>query len=357
MLKLLHPPDSLRSGCDIFSTGTAREVTKAGVACQAIELWPQKWAQLLGDPRLSRLRGRGFAYKYGPALCSAWRVTSKITTADVVWVLGVAWPMDRSCFFEKRIRRKSGSYVFYLMDDWFSVPAMAPLAHARVNIADLVVVVTKTLRERVLEFYPHANVEVVEEPVDVDRLRSGKPIIGSDLPLVVWTGSPSSLIDFIGLIPTLSKVYQEVPYRLRVVCGNTRPLIDLPFVWEWLPFDLKSEADHLAGATAGLAPLADSLYARCKNQCKVRIYAGAGVPVLASNFESNATVVRNGETGFLLDSIEEWQEALLRLLKNPAFAKQMGEAARMHAVERFSQQAVAPQWAAIVRRHFGQKAT
>lgn len=353
MLKLLHPPDSIRSGSDIMCEGMARKIENAGVPCSSVELLPDRWGRVLVSPRFSCLRGRGRVVKYGPALWSLGRVYRGIEKSDVVWMLGVAWPGDRRCWFERLVRRAAGGYIFHLVDDWFSVDSMAEHAHCRVKAADVVVVVTPALRRRVLEFHPQKLVEVVEEPVDIERLRSGRSRQMEGRPVVVWTGSPYGLGDLEGVLPLLEEVFDVVPFTLRVICGHQRPSIHYSRSWEWYPFDMSREADYLAGAAFGLAPLANTAYAQCKNTYKVKAYAGASLAVLASDIGYNKELVVEGTTGYLLRRPDDWKQALTILLRDDDLTAKMGHAAFDLALRRFSQEAVAPQWASVARRHFG----
>jgi glycosyltransferase involved in cell wall biosynthesis len=108
----------------------------------------------------------------------------------------------------------------------------------------------------------------------------------------------------------------------------------------------------MSGAWAGLSPLADSTYARCKGTFKVKVYMAAGLPSVASSVGYHRELIRHGETGYLATSEEDWVEALLALLRDPARARRVGEAARADAVARFSHRQLMPIWAQKLRQHF-----
>jgi glycosyltransferase involved in cell wall biosynthesis len=69
----------------------------------------------------------------------------------------------------------------------------------------------------------------------------------------------------------------------------------------------------------------------------------AGIPVIASNRCGMPHMVREGETGFLVDpeSTEQIADRLVRLVESSLLCQQMGEAGRQVALERFHPQAVA----------------
>ena len=66
--------------------------------------------------------------------------------------------------------------------------------------------------------------------------------------------------------------------------------------------------------------------------------AAAGLPVVAGDGGAIPEVVRDGETGFLIDPAapDAVADAIVRLLRDPALAQKMGEAARRRAFEEFS---------------------
>ena len=66
--------------------------------------------------------------------------------------------------------------------------------------------------------------------------------------------------------------------------------------------------------------------------------AAAGLPVVAGNGGAIPEVVRDGETGLLVDarSPKEVAQAVVRLLRDPELARRMGETAQKRALEEFS---------------------
>src|ERR1700743_649968 len=63
-----------------------------------------------------------------------------------------------------------------------------------------------------------------------------------------------------------------------------------------------------------------------------------GVPVIATDIADNALIILSGKTGFVVPP-ENFEAAAIcakQILRNPTLLRQMGEAARKHAVEQFS---------------------
>jgi len=76
---------------------------------------------------------------------------------------------------------------------------------------------------------------------------------------------------------------------------------------------------------------------------------GLGIPPVVSPVGANATLVRNGENGFLASSPAEWTQALDRLLSEPELRRRLGDAARATVEQDFSAETQAPRLARILR--------
>lgn len=345
-LLIFRPPDAMRSGSDVITRKTITGLCTAGLPCSEHELWPQWWAQRIWG---SALPGRQRIFEYGPALLSLARHHGKIPAARAVWINGPASPLNVSCWFERAIVQAGKPYIFHLQDDWFSVPALRPLAEPRVRLASLVVVPTEPLRERIVALFPEAKVLVLEEAIDIDRIRPLAPAADDGLPFFVWAGHPASLGDLKKFTAIFARIHAQFPFKLRIVCGETKPALEVAFPWEWRPHDPAAESAALAGAAAGLAPLDDTPYARCKGGYKVKTYLAAGIPIVASPVAHHTQLIQSGSNGFLAGSEAEWEQALLTLLADRALGRLLGEAAREAAVTRYSHEVLMPVWAEKLR--------
>lgn len=89
---------------------------------------------------------------------------------------------------------------------------------------------------------------------------------------------------------------------------------------------------------AGIAPLADSAFTRCKSHIKWMEYAMCEIPTVASRVYPYAMpcdgkeTIRDGETGFLCRD-DEWFGAIDRLIKDRELGKRVGKAAKSQVAE------------------------
>ena len=345
-LLIFRPPELMRSGSDILNRKTIAGLQGAGIPCSGHELWPQWWAMRIWA---SSLPGKQRLFEYGPALLSLARHRRRIGVGGAVWINGPASPLNTSCWFERAALKAGKPYIFHLQDDWFSVPWLQAQAVPRVGLASLVVVPTEPLRDRILSLFPQANVLVLEEPIDIYRIRPLAASVDSDVPFFAWSGHPASVADLKRFAGIFGRIHAKFPFKIRIICGERQPALNAAFPWEWFPYDRATESDALAGAVAGLAPLEDSAYSRCKGGYKVKTYLAAGIPVVASPVGHHVRVIEPGVNGFLADTEAEWEQALLTLLADRDLVRRMGAAARESAVAKYSHEVLMPVWAGELR--------
>jgi glycosyltransferase involved in cell wall biosynthesis len=166
---------------------------------------------------------------------------------------------------------------------------------------------------------------------------------------LVWVGSSSTLKGLERFAPTLSAIGHAVPgTRLKIICDR---FIDIPH----LPVDRctwneRTEAAEIASADVGIGWVPDDPWSRGKCGLKVLQYQVAGLPVVANPVGVQAEMVRDGETGLLATTTEDWITSVRRLAAEPALRQRLGAAARRQVVERYSVAAAARGWLQIIEQ-------
>lgn len=74
-----------------------------------------------------------------------------------------------------------------------------------------------------------------------------------------------------------------------------------------------------------------------------------GLPVVALATAEMATVIDDGATGFIDTRIERLHDCMRELVRSPSLARDLGQAARRHAQERFSIERFSADWDAALR--------
>jgi len=199
----------------------------------------------------------------------------------------------------------------------------------------------------------HSDVRIVPTAVDTDRFApaarpAGPPIIG-------WTGTSSNFRYLEDIESALGEVLRARPtVRVRVVADAPPPFRRLPGDRvDFVPWSPAVEASAVQGMTVGIMPLRDSAWERGKCSHKMLLSMAAGIPVVVSPVGMNRDVLGLGPVGVAATTPDEWREALIGLLDDPATATRMGAAGREVAVRHFSLAVLAPALAAILREVAG----
>lgn len=350
MLRIFSPTE--RSARDILSEGTVHSLRTQGIDCSVSELWPRK---LYGVMNSGMLPFGRTIFRRAMAGYLATQKLSMCKAGDVAWILSFCAPCVTQPRAEQRLVERGVRYIFHVMDDWFEFDWLRQGTILRCRLADLVIVPTAQLADRVREFCKNANIAILEEPIDTERLKPEHPRHLSPAPTILWNGNPFNLDNISFASSAMSRLSQKVNFTLRVVCEKPPPRqLTAQLKVEWVPFEHSREREHINGSWFGIAPMPDTGHNRCKGAYKVKTYCASGLPVVASPVGFQGELVRGAEgIGFLPETPEQWEEDLMRLLTDRSLCQAMGQKARVYAETRFSYEAVAPQWARKLREHFG----
>jgi glycosyltransferase involved in cell wall biosynthesis len=202
--------------------------------------------------------------------------------------------------------------------------------------------------EYLADFARRSNPRVSVVPTPVDTEARHPRAVRPAGPLVVgWLGSETTA-PYLHLVDeALARVSDDADVIVRVVGGTySNPRLRR---LEVRPFSLEGEQAELETFDIGILPEPDDPWTKGKGGYKALLYMAAGIPVIASRVGVNPDIVADGETGYCVDTTEEWVIALRRLIGDESLRGRLGEAGRARAVERFSVVVVAPRFAAALR--------
>jgi len=191
-----------------------------------------------------------------------------------------------------------------------------------------------------------ARVDVVPTSIDTaayevrDRAPGARVVVG-------WTGSATSMTHLEAAAPLLRRLAAARPVEIRVLSTRTPVLPEVPVVFRhWTP---ENEVEEIRAFDVGIKPMPDDEWARGKCPMKELQYLALRVPAVVSAVGGSREAVRHGDNGFLVSSEDEWMEALLRLVDDPALRARLGEAGRRTVLERYASERSAAGFAASVR--------
>src|SRR5690606_12603751 len=99
----------------------------------------------------------------------------------------------------------------------------------------------------------------------------------------------------------------------------------------------EAEVPTLQRFDIGLYPLPlDNEWVLGKSGLKALQYMAVGLPVIATAVGANFRIIRDGETGFLVKTREEWLERLSQLITDASIRKELGTASRKNVEEHYS---------------------
>jgi len=180
---------------------------------------------------------------------------------------------------------------------------------------------------------------------------------GSASPVIISVGNLRSIKGFDVLIRAAAKVCREFPRAVFLVAGGPAPnepdcLLGLQALSASLGI---SERVRFLGPVEDIAGLLQAsdlfcLLSRTEGFSNSVIEAMiCGLPCVVTRVGGNGEAVDHGESGFLVESGDDTAAAaaILRLLRDPAYAKAVGECARKSAVRRFSPATIISQLAGV----------
>ncbi len=148
-------------------------------------------------------------------------------------------------------------------------------------------------------------------------------------PTIVWIGNPENIAYLVLVRSALERLAVRHPgLRLRVVSSAFPEWPSMPI--ERISWSPASEVEALATADVGIMPLTEDDWSRGKCAFKLLQYMAASLPCVASPVGANCQAIIGGKTGFLAGSAAEWEDAIDKLISNPALARAFGAAGRRH---------------------------
>jgi len=198
-----------------------------------------------------------------------------------------------------------------------------------------------------------AAARLIPTVVDTEVFRPRQAREPRRLPLVGWIGTHSTLPYLTSIAPALGRVAAERGFRLLSIGGgNGLTAVDGVDV-EDRPWSLRREVDDFRSLDVGLYPLADDEWARGKSAFKAIQYLACGVPFVVSPIGAASHIGVAGTTHLEAGTLDEWAEAVGRLVADPGLRATMGAAGRSYALEHYTVAKVAAALAAALHEAAG----
>jgi len=183
-------------------------------------------------------------------------------------------------------------------------------------------------------------------------------VVDADLYAPALARASGFTIGWIGSPVTAPYLEQVRPALEMLTSGNQAKvsLIGAGDAIKWknanvqiLPWREEDEIQNIQQFDVGIMPLVDEPFERGKCGYKLIQYMACGLSVIASPVGVNRQIVEHGVTGFLAESEQDWQKALIFLRENPEKRREMGMAGRAKMEREYSLQAATPKLASLLR--------
>lgn len=223
-----------------------------------------------------------------------------------------------------------------------------------VRLADFVIVTCRWMQRRYGRLNP--NTLIAPEALE-DEFWTTKQATLPKRPLILsWHGMPDNLQYVEPLVEELAGTRHLC---LRIVMpekdsrgqSNRERVKAWPVPTQFAVWQRDRFVQDIAAAHAGMAVLPDTEFCRCKAHHKVVGYQALGMPCIASNLPGYREVIKDGETGFLAETTQEWLEAI-KSLRNPRTRRRVGRAGRRMS-RHFTREAVVALWDKLLREIWG----
>ena len=195
----------------------------------------------------------------------------------------------------------------------------------------------KEMSTHLKEVYINRNVASMamanysEEALKVVEKDSTKIIMG------YLSGTITHNDDFKMIMPSIVKLLKKHENLYLEVVG----LLDLPSEMEAVkdkiivaPFmDWKKLPELIRSIDINLAPLEESIFNEAKSENKWTEAALVKIPTVASNVGAFQSEIIDGETGYLCNDLNEWEEKLEKLINDESLRLSIGESAYKEVID------------------------
>jgi L-malate glycosyltransferase len=259
---------------------------------------------------------------------------------------------------ERWVTRR-GKPLIYLLDDPLYIPYRSPangwlsylkfFGKVKTLCRSSAVVLANSPSHCAFARRYNANVWQIPSLVDGDLYTGWKPRTDTDHERVCvgWSGSPSTVANLQVVRRPLQALSARSDVELVMIGAPDFGLPEVPHTR--VQWRAETEVEDLRRLDVGLVPVPLTRWTPHKFFLKLVQYMALGIPPVATPLGSNATVITDGETGFLARDDAEWQRTVGRLVGDAELRERIGQRAAALAHERFTLQSNAEKIVAAFR--------
>jgi L-malate glycosyltransferase len=259
---------------------------------------------------------------------------------------------------ERWVTRR-GKPLIYLLDDPLYIPYRSPangwlsylkfFGKVKTLCRSSAVVLANSPSHFAFARRYNPNVWQIPSLVDGELYTGWKPRthVARERVSIGWSGSPSTIANLQVVRRPLQALSARSDVELVMIGAPDFGLPEVPHTR--VQWRAETEVEDLRRLDVGLVPVPLTRWTPHKFYLKLIQYMALGIPPVATPLGSNATVITDGETGFLARDDAEWQRTVGRLVGDAELREQIGRRAAAVAHERFTLQSNAEKIVAAFR--------
>jgi glycosyltransferase involved in cell wall biosynthesis len=280
----------------------------------------------------------------------------RISQYDIVYVFMWVSPFG-STFFERVFRALSKKLIYDIEDNTMVVASgsvnriVSMLKNPNKNKflmkeADYVITSSPALNDYCLKINNKGKCKFISSSVNTDIFFPKNSFSNEKKVVIGWTGTFSSKKYLDILRPVFIELKKECDFRLIVIGNFEYELhgIDL----EVIQWNLESEVADMQKIDIGIYPLSDDPWVYGKSGLKAIQYMSFGLPTVATNIGTTASIIKHMDNGWLVKDQNDWVLALKKLISNPKLRKSFGDKARITVVQRYSIDVIKAEYLSII---------
>jgi len=157
-----------------------------------------------------------------------------------------------------------------------------------------------------------------------------------------WIGSSVNFRYLLMLQNVFVSLKEKINFELVVIADKDFPLCGFKVVNK--KWRVGTEIDDLLSFDVGIMPLVEDEWTLGKCAFKAIQYMAAGIPPIVSSIPGpNCELIEQGVSGYLCNSSEDWEHALLRLSSDQLLRSQLGRMARKTVEDRYRIESIFPE--------------
>ena len=255
---------------------------------------------------------------------------------------------------------RHGKPLIYLLDDPLYIPYRSPangwlsylkfFGKVKTLCRSSAVVLANSPSHCAFARRYNANVWQIPSLVDGELYTGWKPRQTNATPdriRVGWSGSPSTIANLQVIRRPLRALSARADVEVVMIGADDFGLPELPHTK--VRWRAATEVEDLRRLDVGLVPVPLTRWTPHKFYLKLIQYMALGIPPVATPLGSNATVITDGETGFLARDDAEWERTVGRLVRDAELRERIGQRAAALAHKRFTLQSNAEKIVAAFR--------